>query len=337
MAAVFVGIVYVLAAIFGSLATCATFVGILRHGPLRAFKKHRRDVPPSCLLDTTLGTHHYVLANGIRFHYVSAGDDSKPLLLLLHGFPEFWFCWRHQLKEFAKDYHVVAVDMRGYNETERPPNKNDYALDILLKDIAELVPALGHSTCTLVAHDWGAIVAWGVAAKHPQLVEKLVIMNCPQTSVFRKFVRTNPRQLLKSWYVFVFQLPWLPEFMLQLHDYMFLDGAFRKGGVHNETFFPPDLVEAYKYVLSKPGALTAAINYYRCMFTRPSKLPRGPLTMPILVIWGDNDVALDKKMADMHMSVGTNVVVKHIPNCSHWVQQDAADTVNQYMRDFLEL
>ncbi|KAL5486624.1 hypothetical protein EMCRGX_G019128 [Ephydatia muelleri] len=323
--------VYTLTGIFGSLTVLHTVARII-WSPRRALKKQRREAPPSCLLDASLGTHNYVTANGLKFHYVSAGDDSKPLMLFLHGFPEFWFSWRHQIKEFSRDYHVVAIDMR---QGERPTKRSDYSVDVLHKDIVELVPALGYETCVLVAHDWGGVVAWTVAAKNPALVEKLIVMNCPHPRIFAK--GRSIGQILKSHYMFTFQLPWLPEFAIRLHDYQAIYDSFqgKKTGVHNKASFPPSLVEAYKYVFSKPGALTGPINYYRSVFTRPSRLPSKPLEMPTLLIWGDDDAALDKKMADMHTSVVSNLTVKHISNCSHWVQQDTPEAVNHYMREFL--
>jgi len=150
---------FVFIVLWSYVTVLRTAWAILRH-PFKALKKTPRDVPPACLLDPSLGSHEYVMANGLKFHCVSAGDKSKPLMLFVHGFPEFWFSWRYQLREFCKDYHVVAMDMRGYSETERPPNKQDYRIDLLSQDIVELIPALGYSSCTLVAHDWGGAVAW---------------------------------------------------------------------------------------------------------------------------------------------------------------------------------
>eukprot|EP00731_Ephydatia_muelleri_P018918 Em0011g958a len=308
---VLLGFVYFVTAIFGTLAFLYTVASVLWN-PRRAFKKQRRDAPPSCLLDASLGTHKYVTANGLKFHYVSAGDESKPLMLFLHGFPEFWFSWRHQIKEFSKDYHVVAIDMRQGVEPKRPTKRSDYSVDVLHKDIVKLVRALEYETCILVAHDWGGVVAWTVAAKNPELVEKLIVMNCPHPRIYEMFITGgNIGQVLKSNYMYIFQLPWLPEFILQLHDYKLLYECFqgKEMGVHNKASFPPSLVEAYKYVFSKPGALTGPINYYRSLFTRRSEY-KGPLEVPTLLIWGDDDAILDKKMADMHTSVVTKLVVR---------------------------
>jgi pimeloyl-ACP methyl ester carboxylesterase len=261
-------------------------------------------------------------------------------MLLLHGFPEFWFSWRHQLKAFSKDYHVVAVDMRGYGDSDKPDGVASYTLDKLGKDIADLIPALGYSACVLVGHDWGGAVAWRVADTNPELIDKLVIMNCPHLSIMGQELTNGWGQLLKSWYIFMFQVPWLPEFTIGLHDYRTFNAIFRgrKAGVKNRDQFPAEVVEAYKYSFSRPGGLTGPINYIRAIYkTRSFFFPRTRKTIdiPTLLLWGDCDLFLKKEMADRHDSVCSNLTVKHIPNCSHWVQQDVPDLCNQYMTDFL--
>ena len=220
--------------LFGLLAALAMLAWQLILHPLSAFeKKTRRDVPPACLLDPSLGTHEYVTANGIKFHYVSSGDKSKPLMLFVHGFPEFWFSWRHQIREFCKDYHVVAIDMRGYGESDHPPNKLDYTFEKLKQDIIELVPALGYATCTLVAHDWGGVVCWRVVQNHPELVDKFIVINCPHAKVYAKFLAQSWRQLFKAWYIFMFQWPVIPETLLGICDYELLRGMFTRDPVRN--------------------------------------------------------------------------------------------------------
>jgi pimeloyl-ACP methyl ester carboxylesterase len=261
-------------------------------------------------------------------------------MLLLHGFPEFWFSWRYQLKEFSKDYHVVAIDMRGYGDTDHPEGKMSYTLDKLGQDIIQLIPALGYSSCVLVAHDWGGAVAWYVADTAPELINKLIILNAPHISIMGEEITSTWRQWLKSWYIFMFQVPWLPEFIIGLNDYRNFNAIFRgqKAGVKNKASFPPDVVEAYKYTFSKPGALTGPINYIRAIYnTRHfifSKVKK-MINVPTLLLWGDCDLFLGRGMADRHSSLCTNLVVKHIPNCSHWVQQDVPDLCNQYISDFL--
>lgn len=232
---------------------------------------------------------------------------------------------------------MVSVDLRGYGETDRPPKILDYVLSNLRQDIVELIPALGHSKAILVAHDWGGAIAWAVTQKHPKLVEKCVVMNCPHPSIFKRFISGSWAQLMKSWYMFVFQLPWLPEFMLSRRDFGFFNIIFRgkKAGVRNRAVFPPEEVEAYKYVFSQPGAMTGPINYIRCIFSDSAKLAKRKIDVPMLIIWGDEDLFLESSMAEAHGSFVTDLTVKHIAKCSHWVQQDQPDLVNQYVREFL--
>lgn len=337
-------LIFFFMALWTAVASLRLLCDMIRH-PLRFFKRTKRTVPPDCMRDPALGEHKYVTANGLKFHYVSLGDPSKPLMLLLHGFPEFWFSWRHQLKAFSDNYHVVAVDLRGYNETERPPRTCDYALPHLRQDVAELIPALGHSKAVLVGHDWGGAIAWAVAQRHPDLVTKLVVMNCPHTRVFQRTITSTWAQLMKSWYMFLFQLPWLPEFMLSRRDYGYFTAVFRgkKAGVRNLEAFPPEAVEAYKYVFSQPGASTGPINYIRCIFSSANSAPaerqiaRRKIETPTLLLWGDDDMFLERSMADGHGDFVTNLTVKHIPKCSHWVQQDVPDLVNEYVREFLAI
>ncbi len=297
------------------LAVLKLLLEILLH-PFSAFKKKPRSVPPTCLMDSSLGTHEYITANGLKFHCVSAGDKSNPLMLFLHGFPEFWFSWRHQMREFSKDYRVVAIDMRGYGETDRPPNQLDYAKSHLVRDVSELISALGYTSCVLVGHDWGGAVAWGVTLAHPQLVDRLVIMNAPHPKIIHKHFLNNFSQVMKSWYVFAFQLPWLAEFSLSIRDYKLFEESFvGELGVVNKDSMPPDVMEAYKYVFSQPGALTGPINYYRCALGERAGRTK-LIETPTLVIWGDKDGYLEAEMADQHTSIGTTVTVRLVPEAS---------------------
>ncbi|XP_065906177.1 epoxide hydrolase 4-like [Dysidea avara] len=334
------GLVYCgMVIVFGSCAALRAMCEFVKH-PLTFFHQKKRDVQPEILQDPSYGTHKYVTANGIKFHYVANGTEGKPLMLFLHGYPEFWFSWRYQLLEFCRDYYAVAVDLRGYGDTERPPNQKDYHLDKLTQDIAELIPALGYSSCVLVAHDWGGGIAWKVIDSHPELVDHLVMMNSPHHKIFAKAF-SKWGQLMKSWYIFVFQLPYLPEIMMSARDYKMLERVFlsKPMGLINKEGFSKEVMETFKYTFSKPGACTAALNYYRMVFktrARTAHRSNDKIEKPILLIWGDDDGAFLLEMADQHNLVATNLIVKHIPKCSHWVQQDRPDLVNQYMREFLQ-
>ncbi|MEL6787737.1 MAG: alpha/beta fold hydrolase, partial [Cyanobacteria bacterium J06607_15] len=203
--------------------------------------------------------HNFIKTNGINLHYVSAG--SGQLMLMLHGFPEFWYSWRHQLEEFATDYHTVAVDLRGYNDSDKPEGLAAYQMSEFIEDVRGIITGLGYEDCILVAHDWGGAIAWNFAYAYPEMVEKLIVLNIPHPAKFAQGLRT-PEQLFKSWYILAFQIPLLPEFLLQLNDYQAVKEAFLGMAINKTAFSEADL-NAYRDAAAKPGALTAMINYYR--------------------------------------------------------------------------
>ncbi|MGF1520167.1 MAG: alpha/beta fold hydrolase [Nodosilinea sp.] len=276
--------------------------------------------------------HGFLETNGLRLHYVTQGHG--PLLLFLHGFPEFWYSWRHQLAYFADRYTCVALDLRGYNESDKPQGLEHYRLDMLVEDVRGAISALGYDQLTLVGHDWGGAIAWAFAYAHPDLLESLIVMNIPHPAKFMEGLRT-PQQMLKSWYIAAFQLPLLPELLLQAGDYWLIEQALRGMAIDQSTFSDADL-RLYKTAAAKPGALTAMVNYYRSV-GQSGDLQRnwGVLDVPTLLIWGEDDVALGKEL-----SVGTEAYVRdlrrrYIPHCSHWVQQERPERVNGLMDEFL--
>ncbi|MGB3402176.1 MAG: alpha/beta hydrolase [Microcoleaceae cyanobacterium] len=280
-------------------------------------------------------TSEYIQTNGVTLHYVTQGEG--PLMLMLHGFPEFWYSWRHQIPEFAKDYKVVALDLRGYNESEKPQDVSAYQMKELIADIKGVITGLGYDSCVLAAHDWGAAIAWAFAYANPALVEKLIIMNVPHPAKFADGLWTI-EQLQKSWYIFFFQLPILPELLIQANDYQAIASGFIDMAIDKSAFTEADL-NAYKDAAAKRGALTAMINYYRNIFQgffSPDKPQEWRLLeIPTLMIWGEEDKALGRELTYGTEEYVKDLQIRYIPNCSHWVQQEQPELVNQYMREFI--
>lgn len=276
--------------------------------------------------------HKYIHSNGVRLHYVTQGEGE--LMLMLHGFPEFWYSWRHQIPEFAKRYKVVALDLRGYNDSDKPSDLEAYRMSELVNDVGGVIRGLGYDRCILVGHDWGGAIAWSFAYAYPTLVERLIVMNLPHPAQFAAGLRT-PQQLLRSWYILFFQLPWLPEWLLQLGNYQLITEMFSQMAINKTVFTPSDL-DAYRQAAAKPGALTAMLNYYR-------NLPQsslfqtewGILKIPTLLIWGESDAALGVELTYGTDRYVEQLTLRYIPNCSHWVQQEQPDLVNRYMQEFL--
>lgn len=277
----------------------------------------------------------YITTNGVKLHYVTQGEGA--LMLMLHGFPEFWYSWRHQIPVFAEHYKVVALDLRGYNKSEKPCDPQAYAIQELSKDVEGVIKGLGYERAIIVAHDWGGAIAWYFAYHHREMVEKLIVMNIPHPAKFQQGL-TTLSQLQRSWYIFLFQLPWLPELFFQANDYGAIASAFTEMAVDKSAFTDADL-EAFKDAAAKRGALTAMINYYRQIFSGLllKQTSWSVLDVPTLMIWGENDTALGKELTYGTEAYVRDFTLKYIPNCSHWVQQEKPDLVNQYMKEFLML
>lgn len=278
--------------------------------------------------------HHDIITNGIRMHYVTQGRG--PLVLLLHGFPEFWYSWRYQIPFLAElGYTVVAPDLRGYNDSEKP--RTGYSVSNLLCDIVGLIKELGQEQAIIVGHDWGGVLAWAFAIKYPQMTQRLIGLNAPPPWTFMRELRTF-KQLRKSWYIFLFQIPWLPEYILG-RNHAEVIGRALYGSAVQKSAFPPDVLERYREAISKPGVLTAALNYYRATFRRPGSAADGSLNGAVsastLLIWGEQDVALTLEMTYGLEQWVPNIQIKRIPDSGHWVQQEKPELVNQYMREFL--
>jgi pimeloyl-ACP methyl ester carboxylesterase len=296
--------------------------------------------------------HEYADVNGVRLHYVRAG--SGPLVVYLHGFPEFWYEWSHQLAEFSRDHTVVAPDMRGYNLSSKPADLSAYQMPNLVEDVRALAGALmksnGGSTFTLVAHDWGGVVAWVFAAMYPEMLDKLVIVNAPHPTIFGKLLRQNAAQQQASGYMLMFRSP-QAEATLSADSYAALTAAVLAGGLKDGTVTQADKA-AYIEAWSQPGALTGGLNYYRAAGIGPAApasaadagttpAPTPPATPPLmirvptLVIWGEKDTALLPANLEGLEELVPKLTVRRVPDGTHWVVREKAAEVNRLVREFL--
>ena len=224
--------------------------------------------------------------------------------------------------------------MRGYNDSDKPADKSAYVMDEFIRDVEGVIKGLGYDKCILVGHDWGGAIAWNFAYAHPEMVERLIILNLPHPAKFAEGMR-NPQQLLRSSYMFFFQIPWLPEFLIQSSDYQPIETAIKGMAVNKSAITKEDL-EAYKDAAAKRGAMTATLNYYRNIFQqRMTSQDWSVLEVPTLMIWGEKDTALGKELTYGTEAYVRDFQIKYIPDCSHWVQQEQPQLVNQYMREFL--
>jgi pimeloyl-ACP methyl ester carboxylesterase len=283
----------------------------------------------------TLWVHHEARVNGVRLHYVEAGGG--PLVVLLHGFPEFWYSWRWQIPALAEaGFRVLAPDLRGYNLSEKPAGVQSYRVEALTADVAGLIRHAGERRAAIAGHDWGGAIAWMLAMRQPEMVEKLIILNAPHPAAFVRELRTWP-QRLKSWYILFFQLPALPEWYLRAGNYAALETVFRRDPVRSDSFTDED-IQKYKLAIGRPGALTAALNYYRAAFR---SLVRGEVSnvraidVPTLLLWGEQDRYLGLGVTHGLEQWISNLRVERIAEASHWVQMDARERVNQLMVEFL--
>ncbi|HWN10491.1 MAG TPA: alpha/beta hydrolase [Pyrinomonadaceae bacterium] len=300
--------------------------------------------------------HGYASVNGIRLHYAESGGGDK-LVILLHGFPEFWYSWRHQLAALAENYHVIAPDLRGYNLSDRPLRIEDYRIDVLVEDVIGLIRHFGADKAAIVAHDWGAGLAWKLAERYSDHVSKLVILQVPPASAWR--ANMTLRQLLKSWYMFLFQLPSLPEWMIRRKNFAVLDKMFTESVARKGAFTDSD-IDLYKEALARPGALTAALNYYRANVFRimsgagrkgePKQENASSnksashstgrngfrIRVPTLFIYGEKDVALTPTTVQgIDRYIDAPYRELRIADSGHWVQNEAAEEVNAALLDFL--
>ncbi|MCC3158128.1 alpha/beta hydrolase [Hymenobacter sp. 15J16-1T3B] len=277
---------------------------------------------------------HYVETNGLRLHVVQCGPLDGPLVVLLHGFPEFWYGWHRQIPALAAaGYRVWAPDQRGYNLSDKPRAVNAYAVEELVADVIGLLDAAGREQACVVGHDWGGIVAWHLAARHPARLRRVAILNVPHPTVFGRTLRRSGRQRRKSWYALFFQLPWLPEQLARLRNWWAgrksLTSTSRRG-----TFSADDL-RRYRLAWSQPGAMRSMINWYRAAARRGrSSTQLGRITVPLQLIWGRRDAFLEARMAEESQKYCDQGWLTYFDKATHWVQHEEGTRVNELLLEF---
>ncbi len=268
----------------------------------------------------------------MQLHAVAAGPKDGPVVVLLHGFPEFWYGWHKQIEPLAAaGFRVIVPDQRGYNLSSKPQSVAPYALTELVSDVIAIADHLGQQKIFVAGHDWGAAVAWSATLLHPQRIAKLAVLNVPHPSVMRRFLSTRPRQMLRSWYMFFFQLPWLPEALFSAFHFRIgarvLLRSSRPG-----TFSSDDLAQ-YRAAWSQPGALTGMINWYRALFRHRVKFPNRTVRVSTRILWGERDAFLLSEMAHESLPYCTNAELFTFA-ATHWLQHEESAKVSQILVEF---
>jgi pimeloyl-ACP methyl ester carboxylesterase len=282
-------------------------------------------------LDDPRWQHRCVDLNGVRLHYVEAGQG--PLVVLLHGFPEFWYAWRQQIQQLAAaGFRVFAPDLRGFNFSGKPPGVSAYGLRAVVDDVHALIQSAGVARASLVGHDIGAGVAWGLAMRHPTALERLVIVNGPHPARMLLGL-LNPRQLLRSWYIFFLQLPWLPEVVARARDHALLLEPFER--IPAAARWSREEYDAYRRAFEQPGALHAMINYYRAMARPTAAVRLQRIEAPVLVLWGDRDPYLGRSLAEPSKKWVPRAQVEYLAGVGHFVQHEQPELLNRRIVEFL--
>jgi pimeloyl-ACP methyl ester carboxylesterase len=279
--------------------------------------------------------HTMIADNGVRLHVVSAGPTGGKPVILLHGFPEFWRGWSKQISPLAEaGYWVIVPDQRGYNLSAAPKDIRAYSLDNLSRDITGLMDHFGYQQAAVVGHDWGGAVAWHLGIHHPERVERLGILNLPHPLMVSKFLRTSLQQMLRFWYFAYFQIPRLPDWLTSINNYAGAASILTASG-KDSTFSADDIAE-YKQAWANSGGLTGMLNWYRAAVRYPPRMKPGALlTMPVLIVWGRRDVALQYEMASASLKYCPNGRLITLNDATHWVQHDEPQAVARALLEFL--
>jgi pimeloyl-ACP methyl ester carboxylesterase len=273
--------------------------------------------------------YRFIRANSINLHVDLAGPKDGEPVILLHGFPDASFGWEKQIHALAQaGFYAIAPDQRGYNLSDKPKGKENYKMNLLVEDVLALADALNLSRFNLAGHDFGGLVSWNLAESHPERLRRLAILNVPHPKIMREFIKTNWQQRSKSWYAFFFRLPILPEFVVRANNWKMLASAMCEG------FSEADL-NRYRTAWSRPGSMTAMINWYRCLLQKsPQDVPANKrIQVPTLMIWGKQDPHIMWQMAPESIDLCENGRLEYLEDATHWVHQDKPDQVNRLLID----
>ena len=275
------------------------------------------DAAPDTAADRP-GESVVVATNGIRLHTRQAGPDDGPLVIVLHGFPEFWEGWHRQIEPLAAaGYRVIVPDQRGYNRSDKPDGVASYHIAELAADVIGLIDDAGRETAAVAGHDWGAAVAWWLALSYPARINSLTTVNVPHPTVMEDTLLSSLSQLRKSWYMFAFQLPVLPETIATANDCRALQRGLTESS-RPGTFSATDL-KRYREAWTQPGAVTAMINWYRAMGRYRPRPPQQQVSVPTLVMWGQQDEFLEPSMAEESLAYCDDAELVTFPSATHWV------------------
>ena len=272
---------------------------------------------------------------GVTLHSIAAGPENGPVVVLLHGFPEFWYGWRKQIEPLASaGFRVIVPDQRGYNLSSKPSGVASYSVPELVSDVIAIADQLGQSKIYLAGHDWGAAVAWSTALLHPQRIAKLAVVNVPHPSVMRRYVFTRLRQTIRSWYMFFFQIPWFPEAVFSAFEFRMGARALLRSS--RPGAFSDDDLAQYRAAWSQPGALTSMIRWYRAAFRVRVKFPDRIVRVPTRILWGERDQFLLAEMAKESLRYCANAELYTFAGATHWLQHEEPARVSQLLVEFFQ-
>lgn len=300
-------------------------------------KKRHCKIPTTAMTSSVeCWQHRFAQVNRIQLHYVTQG--SGELVLLLHGFPEFWYSWRFQIPALARHFKVVAPDLRGYNDSDKPAS--GYDLDTLAQDVMGLIRSLGFTKAHIVGHGWGGMIGWRLAQTFPEAVHSLSLLSAPHPSTLAQNIFSNFEQIRQHWHFLAFQVPGVPEWLLQQNLKDFLQAWFQRQAIRKAAF-SGETLRIYQSALSKTGALSAALNYYRNWLAPQNWLGKLtdaslPIQVPALVLWGKDDTVLSASLAtELDRFIARPFRLKLVAECGHWIQQEVPQLVNSELLAFL--